>query len=444
MRGFAVLCWALVAAPAWAQEAEPPPTELRIDVGQLYTVDDLTDRHVSFTEARGTFDVVRTPGDARLELRFDGRSRLGWSAITDHRVELNRLSVAYGHRDKKWLITVGRQVVDAVSAARVDGGQAELRLGEGGRLLAFGGLMPHPLSGAFDQRFVTAGAGYEYRDAALNHSGGAVASIYRGEPDRIYLTERLYWRIGPQWLVYGHLVLDLISARGFLGDLLSRETGDQSALERIDLTSANASVRWRPGNLVDFTLSAHHNHTLLPRTWWADYLEEQRAERGFVLDGVDPVGTRRSSARLVTNLHLSALVTPYLALREDLRHEDSALAHEIVVGVKLDDLDLGYLDLSATGRDVFGTGALLGRLAAGTSFDRGFGLDAGAAILRAELPGLGPELLIDLDAALWLDLKTLAEPLGDLRILAVYQAFIDPEVVLQAFFLRLGYRWRDG
>ena len=41
------------------------------------------------------------------------------------------------------------------------------------------------------------------------------------------------------------------------------------------------------------------------------------------------------------------------------------------------------------------------------------------------------------------NLRAIAEPLGNVRLLAMVQSFIDPEMTMQIFFLRVGYRFRD-
>jgi hypothetical protein len=42
-----------------------------------------------------------------------------------------------------------------------------------------------------------------------------------------------------------------------------------------------------------------------------------------------------------------------------------------------------------------------------------------------------------------MDLKAIAEPLGDVRLLGTYQLFYDSSMTFQVFMARLGYRFRE-
>jgi hypothetical protein len=404
--------------------SEPPPTELRLDLGQLYTLDDLTGRHVSFSELRGTVDAHRTIGGARLELHLDGRGRLGWSDITSHGGDIARAYASFGSSDRKWLLSIGRQTIDPVDAAAVDGVAAELSLGSALRTVVFGGMAPHPISAAFDDDFLTVGAGYEVGGKTVQSSGGAFARWYQGTLDRFAVNDRVYWRLGEAFMIHAHAVAELAP--------------------KIDLSQASLMFRFRPSDLIDVSLYGAHHHALLPNKWWQDYLEQERARRGFVLDGAEPIGSRRSIGRAVIDLHLSRLVTPYVVGRTDYRHEDSAKAYEGTIGLKLDDPELGYADLSATARDLFGTENELGTIALGTSFADHVGLELNVAALRTRMTEGQATMLYDLGGTMWLDLAAIHPSLGDVRLLAAYQAFIDPEMIFQVWFLRVGYRFRDG
>lgn len=436
-----------VNALAQSLGGQPPGTDLRLDLGQLYSADDLTGRHLSFSELRGTIDARRELGEGRIELHLDGRGRLGWTDVTTQRGDVSRAFLTFGSKDDGWSASVGRHTIDAAHSARVDGASIEVALSDRLHGVAFGGAAPHPITGALDPRFLTAGAGYDLRGTTLQHSGGVVASWYRGGLDRLYLSERVYWRASEQWILYGQAVIDLLSTSGFLGDLAGMPREEQRGLARIDLTQANLTVRFRPVAALDLSLNGAHHHALLPNLWWQDYLEQERARRGFVLDGAEPAGSRRSTVRAVAELHLGPVFTPYVIARGDHRHDDGASGWEGTLGSKLDLPELGYADLSGTLREVFGAENQLGALVVGSSFASAFGFDLSATMLRVvpvplEGAAASAELLYDLGAALWLDLHAIADPLGNLRLMALYQAFVDPELVFQVVFLKIGYRFR--
>lgn len=117
------------AGPAWAQfgGGPRPATDSRLDLGQMYSLDDVTDRHVSFSELRGSIDGRRDVGGGRLELHVDGRGRYAWTDVSSNRVDFARLNLSFGANDAAWTVAVGRMSVDAVASARVDGASFDLR-----------------------------------------------------------------------------------------------------------------------------------------------------------------------------------------------------------------------------------------------------------------------------------------------------------------------------
>jgi hypothetical protein len=261
----------------------------------------------------------------------------------------------------------------------------------------------------------------------------------------MYVSERVFWLPSRTWQVHGFALVDLFAPKGFFQDLLKSQADAMPAVvDRMDLTSAHLTIRFQPGSALDISLYGAHNHTILPHLWWVDYLALERARLGFVLDGLEPVGTRRSTARLLMNLHITPFVTPYAVARSDYRHEDHAKAYEGTAGLKIDLPDIGYLDASGSIRDFFGTRNQIASLAIGTNFGTAAGVDASGSALRVESPGTPWELLYDLGGTMWVDLKALFAPLGDVRLMATYQAFIQPDVTFQVMMIRLGYRFRSG
>jgi hypothetical protein len=305
--------------------------------------------------------------------------------------------------------------------------------------------MPHPLTFDANTDFFVGGLGYEVRSETFNHAGGIALDTYKGGLDRAYLTERAYWRPSREWLAQIWVLIDGLAKQGFFNDILASNTVAYKALDRIDLTNANLTLRYAPVREFDVALYAAHNHTLLPNLWWQDYLLYEKTKLGFLLDGLEPIGTRRSTGRLTFNFHVAPGVTPYAIARADYRHEDGARGWEGTVGIKLDSSALGYLDASGTARDYFGTLNQLASLTIGTNFGSATGIDANVTGMRVEQPTpvRTVDHLYDVGATLWLDLKAIAEPLGDVRLLGTYQLFYDPSMTFQVFMARLGYRFRE-
>jgi hypothetical protein len=422
---------------------EAPATDLRLDLTELYSMDDVTNNHVAFSEVRTTIDGRREIGEStRFELHIDGRARKGWNPITDDWIQLIRGYASIGDSTGKWTFSLGRQIIDPVAAARVDGATISLRAGEGVQLLAFGGAMPNPLTFDPNLQFFIGGVGYESRSDVINHAGGAAVDIYKGGLDRAYITERAFWRPAREWITDAWVVLDMLSQRGFISEVLNTSAG--TTLNKLDVTNAHLMNRWAPAREFDASVYLSHNHTILPNLWWQDYLAAERARRGFVLDDrFLPLGTRRSSGRLVLNWHIIPGITPYGAVRGDYRHEDEARGWETTLGLKLDNPDLGYLDASGSLRNYFGSRNQIGAVAVGRNFGTALGVDAAATILRVAPQGAPSDRLYDLNATLWLDMKAIYKPLGDIRLMGTYQVFIDSQMTFQVFLVRLGYRFRD-
>ena len=453
---YLIACLALLATPAEAPlasadvgaavsaEAKPaPPSTLdaRLSVSQLLGVDDLTDRTPTFTEIRGSLDAERPLGLAPLELHVDARGRLGWNDETGNDDEITRLYLQLGHAEDTFKIALGRQTIGAVSTARVDGASVGLRLSDELSATAFGGLAPHPLLGDFNVDFATGGAGYEYSSKSINHAGGAAVQLFQGDVDRVYLTERMYTRIGTDLSVYGHVIVDLFAPRGVLADLGDVATEEASAVERLDLTNATLNVGWRTTSWLRLNLLGTHNHTIIPKEWLIDFVEQQRRDRGFVVDGLDPIGTRRTSVSLTANVDATSELRPYAVGRFDVQHDRQQDGYEARLGLKYDDPELGFVDLFGSQRRFFGADAQLGSLLVSATPDALLTVEAGGTVMRTtSLDADETALLYDVYASLWLDLGQTTEALEGVRLLAQYQVFIDPDLVYQIFYGRLAYR----
>lgn len=392
----------------------PVETRLRldVDVSQFFTDDTGTDINRLFTDLRLRTEAADLFGVRDLSFSLDGRGRYGFDEHTLNRYDLTRAYFQYG-ADRSWSVGAGRIPILEIGTAQVDGGRVAFGIGDVVTSV-FGGLIPHPITGGFNASFYGGGAAYEFRNATINNAGGVFAQLYRSELDRVYATERIYLRFGRELSIFGSAIVDFVSREG------------------VDLTQGLAVVRYRPANFIDFSLTGSHVHALLPNKWWDDWVEQERARLGFTLDGPLPVGTRRSNARLVTNFHLFGFMSPYVSGRFDFRHEDEATGYEAKGGLKLAQVGLGYADLYGGHRDYFGTKYQLGGVQLGLEAISWFGADAGFGVLHHEESGM----IYDVNATLW-------GLIGPVRLIGMYQAFVEPEVLYHVFFLRAGYRF-DG
>ncbi|MBI5511522.1 MAG: hypothetical protein HY903_22430 [Deltaproteobacteria bacterium] len=430
------------AAPAWAADAAPqvaapqpeagvaPDNQLRLqlDLAHTYAQDLDMPGYVSFSDLRFVGGGSRLLG-APLALQADARLRLPSDTTTPRRQTVSEAYAALGSAES-WRLSLGRQVVRPLGMVEVDGGEIDLKVSSQTTALAFGGLLPHPFTGAVNTQFVGGGIGYDHRSEASNHAGGAVLSFYRGTTDRAFLTQRSYARLSQDLVVSGFAIVDLLAPRGLF------DTGTKNGP---DLTSFIGVVRYRGVAPVDSNLSVTHTHTVVPNRWWTDFLNERRRQLGYVLDGAEPLGTRVTSMRFTNNVPVGAGLTPYVRVRYDRRHTAAANAAQGVVGFKWAPR-FGYADLNYTHRRAFNDDVQMAALGVGMDHQV-WGGDAGAILLRSVRRAGGQKVQsIDLRGGLWLALGELLETLKGVHLLAEYDGVLEPGAVIHAGFVQLGYR----
>ena len=416
-----------------ASDAPQDAVRARILVSEFFTADSVTGRNLNRADLRLVFDAS-TQTTNSTELHVDGRARFALDNHSQKQRDVTHLFVL--QRLGRLRLGLGRINVLFANASQIDGAYVGVRTQESVEVGGFFGLAPHPITGALDSRFQVVGAGYQARASEFNHSGAARLQLYRGEGDRLALSEQVFWRASAQTRLFGRVVFDL----------LKPSLANETSLDAMGLTNVFFSASHRASQVLRFRLGASHVHTLVPNRWWADWVEEERARLGFSLDGPLPAGSRRSNARLATNFHLSSLATPYVALRYDYRHEDQASGYETRGGLKLNSVEVGYLDLFLAQRDYFGRAQQLGGLQSTLFLSPYVQLDAGMMALHlnsfTDFDRGG--MLYDLNAGLWADLGQVSEDLRGVRVYGTYQAFIDPEMTFHTFFLRLSYNYASG
>ena len=436
---YPLLAAVLLAAPP-PLGAEESTIDTRVDLSQIYTGDSETDRHISFNQLRSTLDT----SFGSFEFHLDGRGRLSYEGTRETEEEITRLYFQYGHDKDRGRLALGRQTVASAASARLDGILGALRLSNSLVLDAFAGLMPHPVTGDFNADFATCGIGYRLRDKTIQNLGGLVFQTYDFELDRVYLSERLLWNPGPQWTVFAFAIVDFFSPRGILADLVDDPSGDPSGVERIDLINGQVMVRYRPSRRGDLRLNLSHHHTILPSVWWRDWLERERERRGFIVDGEDPIGTRKSSARLTGTLHIGRFLSPYLIARYDHRHNDDRPGYEGRAGLKANLGGTGFADVFYSYRRHFIADNHLVSARGGFDLLPAVTLDAGAAALFSRpLESDRGDMFYDLEVSLWIDLGRTTKSLKGVLVLLQYQAFFDPGMVYHLGHARLVYRYRS-
>ena len=392
-----------------------------------------------FTDLRLTVSLL---GDVGGGLGFEGdvRARVGERGVSPRRYDVSRLYLRYG-RPERLAVDLGRMAVTELAGAQVDGARLTFGVADQVSLSVFGGLLPHPIERSVGTDFVGWGVGYSVRSASANHAGGIMGQLYRGRIDRIFVVERFVFQLGPAWTWFGLATIDLVGASGLLGELEDKPSDEQAALERVDLTHGFMQVRFRPSGFFDLSANASHVHTLLPRTWWQDWVESERVRLGFAVDGPQPVGTRRTTGRAVANVHWG-MANPYLEGRYDVRHEDGKTGFGGRAGFKLNPLSFGYVDLFGEYRRQFESDQKLAGLRMGAFFIEGLSIDLTATVLnnRPAEDGSEARWLGEGSGALTWGLETLAPELSGISVVALYQVFIETDIVQHFAFAQLGYR----
>lgn len=437
--------WHLGATPAAgamaraATEPDAVRVDLQLDVSQLVGVDDSTARTLAFTDLRLLGDAQNL-AHGPYGLLVDARVRRSWNELVDDRWTVRQAALSYGRPSDRYRLTLGRKIIPAVASAEIDGAEIAWRFVPSASAVAFGGLLPHPLTGRLNTNHAGAGLGYDQRSATQNHAGGLLASTYQGELDRAYVTQRSYVTFGPTLVASAFVLADLVTPPDAR---VAPDRLERSIPAAKHLTNAYALLRYRPARSFDTSLALSHNHTVLPNKWWQDWLAAQAHRRGFVLDGTEPVGTRLSSVRWTTNVSLSPMVVPYVTLRYDKRHNDDAFGYEARAGCKLRPR-WGYADASYSYREHFGALVHTGSARVGYDAPR-VGTEVGLMALSTLWSSdTNARLSTMADALAWVSLGVVAEALSDLRLVAQYQGFYEPAITYHTVFVQLGYRLRSG
>jgi hypothetical protein len=207
-----------------------------------------------------------------------------------------------------------------------------------------------------------------------------------------------------------------------------------------DLTSLLVLARYRPVKLLDVSVSLSHQHTILPGKWWADWVAEELRRRGFVLDGMDPVGTRVTTVRGTINLNVARFLVPYVKLRFDERHTEATAGGEAVAGLKLRPGKAFFL-VQGGYRRYFQ--AEVGTASAEGGYEGDlWGTQAGGQVIARSTPGGGGKrLAFEFHGTGWVDLGAAQKSLEGVMVSANYQLLLDTGFAYHVGFLQVGYRF---
>ncbi len=421
----------------WMQNLQADPTSLDgyLNLSQVISKDDQTDRTIAYSQLRSLVDY----NHEAFSLHLDGRGRFSWNQERRNRIDISRFSAHYGYASG-WF-DMGRLINAAAASARIDGLEAGFNFGKQTSVSIFAGLMPHPWDASLNTDFTTAGLSYRTGADNLQAAGGFVLQLYQQDADRAYFAHNLSWRPNESWVVFANTTFDFLSPRGILGDLEDKNPNEQNSLERIDLTNGYLLVHYREKKKFDLSFRLSHHHTILPSAWWRDWIDEQRKRVGFVVDGEDPIGTRRTSSQLSANFYLHEALTPYTSVRLDYRHSDDKEGYEARAGAKLNLATHGFIDLFYSYRRHYIADNHLASLRTEWDLWQSIVLEAGFGAMHHTVLETSTTLwLYDLDVGMWIDMRMVSDSLKGLRCLLQAQAYIEPQITVYMGFVQLVYR----
>lgn len=268
-----------IAHPADASRAADDAIDLRLTLSTLFYRESGADAPALVDQGatlQNASPVRRTFGDLRTELAtggltLDARIRQTTSdryqagAVGGGEYELRTLDVRLG--SPATALTIGRQVIDAVGATRIDGIALAHRLTGGLAATVFGGAYPALGSRSLDTDYVhalnpdgsdgarivplTGGLGVAYQVPDYHGDLGiAAVRVVQDVPDaaaadmsRVFATSSGYWRFGAPLDAYHFAVLDLAGAGG------------------VHLTNGSVGLDARPVAGVQLSLALHHVST---------------------------------------------------------------------------------------------------------------------------------------------------------------------------------------
>lgn len=266
-----------IARPADARAGDADDVDLRLTLSTFLYRESGADAPARVDQGatlQNASPVRRTFGDLRTELAaggfaLDARIRQTTSdnyqagASGGGEYELRTLDYRLGSPATS--LTIGRQLIDAVGATRIDGVALTRRLTGGLAATVFGGAYPALGSRSLDTDYVrvpspdgsdgslvvpaTGGLGVAYRTPDYHGDlGVAAVRVVQDVPDasaadtsRVFTTSSGYWRFGAPVDAYHFAVLDLAGG--------------------VRLTNGSVGVDARPAAGVQLSLSLHHVST---------------------------------------------------------------------------------------------------------------------------------------------------------------------------------------
>ncbi|MBI3580827.1 MAG: hypothetical protein HY098_01910 [Nitrospinae bacterium] len=167
----------------------------RVSESVFYQTDDATNQNYNFFNTRLKLDATDVNG-VDNSFHFDG-SNLGQGEKTYNvQVPANRVDALNLRLERLFFntdVVLGRQLIDGLVGAKVDGALLEHHFGESSGYGVFGGTLPDPYTDAFASSYPAYGAYGFYKDREIGVTAGYTTSMYNGKEDQAYIFGSAYY-----------------------------------------------------------------------------------------------------------------------------------------------------------------------------------------------------------------------------------------------------------
>ncbi len=204
-----ILCAAAISAtaPAAAYAVE---LHGRISESVFMLSDDATVQNYNYSRTRLNLDATDIYGKDET-FRFDGSYRTKGqydynSKTPDTRVDVMNIEMRRMFADTD--VTLGRQYIDSLIGARVDGVLFQNYLSKEAGVGAFGGTAPDPYSDDFTSAFTTYGAYGFWKEKSMGATAGYASTMFKGKEDTAYLFGSGYLTPDDSLSMYSSLRMD--------------------------------------------------------------------------------------------------------------------------------------------------------------------------------------------------------------------------------------------
>lgn len=234
-----------VAAPFTASAMD---IKGRISESVFIQNDDASNQNYNFTRTRLYLNGLGEETDFHFDGQYRTTGGKEYNSHTDS-TRIDQLNVDLRHLGGTGTrLGVGRQYIDPMPGARVDGINADFVLGEAGGVGLFGGTKADPLQDYFTADYTTYGFYTYLRQKGVATSLGVAASQHKGTEDEMYLYGSMAWSPSDDMSLYSSLRVD------------NKVSGDASGnKDGPDITNLflNLNYRWGWTARVNMTYSQY-------------------------------------------------------------------------------------------------------------------------------------------------------------------------------------------